>query len=135
MAKYRRGRINEALAQELSVALRDARDPGLAEAFISITRAEVAPDLRNAKVYFSHMGENDKEVLAALRRATPMFRRHLAETLNLRLTPELTFAADHSIEHGARIHQLLSQIKEEDAKRAAEAADSADSGEEDGADA
>ena len=42
MAKYRRGRINEALAQELSVALRDARDPGLAEAFISITRAEVA---------------------------------------------------------------------------------------------
>ena len=121
MAKYRRGRINEALAQELSVALRDARDPGLAEAFISITRAEVAPDLRNAKVYFSHMGENDKEVLAALRRATPMFRRHLAETLNLRLTPELTFAADHSIEHGARIHQLLSQIKEEDARRAAEA--------------
>lgn len=132
MAKYRRGRINEALAQELSVALRDARDPGLAEAFISITRAEVAPDLRNAKVYFSHMGENEKEVLAALRRATPMFRRHLAETLNLRLTPELTFAADHSIEHGARIHQLLSQIKEEDARRAAEnAAESDGKGEDD----
>lgn len=126
MAKYRRGRINEALAQELSVALRDARDPGLAEAFISITRAEVAPDLRNAKVYFSHMGENDKEVLAALRRATPMFRRHLAETLNLRITPELTFAADHSIEHGARIHRLLAEIKEEEARRAADAAPAAD---------
>ena len=132
MAKYRRGRINEALAQELSVALRDARDPGLAEAFISITRAEVAPDLRNAKVYFSHMGDSDKEVLAALRRATPMFRRHhLAETLNLRLTPELTFAADHSIEHGARIHQLLAEIKEEEAKRAAEAEDATDGAEED----
>ena len=121
MANHRRGRINEALAQELSVALRDARDPGLAEAFISITRAEVAPDLRNAKVYFSHMGDSDKEVLAALRRATPMFRRHLAETLNLRITPELTFAADHSIEHGARIHKLLAEIKEEEARRAADA--------------
>ena len=67
------------------------------------------------------MGDSDKEVLAALRRATPMFRRHLAETLNLRITPELTFAADHSIEHGARIHKLLAEIKEGEAKRAADA--------------
>ena len=59
--------------------------------------------------------------IAALRRATPMFRRHLAETLNLRITPELTFAADHSIEHGARIHKLLAEIKEEEARRAADA--------------
>ena len=111
MAKYRQGRINEALAEELAIALREARDPGIAEAFVSVLRAEVAPDLRNAKIYVSHLAESDKEVLAALKRATPMLRRHLAQTLNLRLTPELYFVADHSIEHGARISELLSQIQ------------------------
>ena len=126
MSKYRRGRINDAVAEELAIALGEVREPKVINNFVSITRAEVAPDLRNAKVYFSHMGENDKEMLAALRRATPMFRRHLAETLNLRITPELTFAADHSIEHGARIHQLLAEIKEEEARRAADAAPAAD---------
>ena len=124
MAKYRRGRINEALAEELAIALREARDPGIVESFITVTRAEVAPDLRNAKVYVSHMGENEKEVLAALKRATPMLRRHLAQTLNLRLTPELLFVPDHSIEHGARISELLEQIRrEETAKEASEEAD------------
>ena len=116
MAKYRRGRINEALAEEVAIVLREAADPGIALSFVTVTRAEVAPDLRNAKVFVSHMGESDKEVLAALKRATPMIRRHLAETLNLRLTPDLYFVADHSIEHGARISELLEQIREDSAK-------------------
>ena len=121
MAKHRRGRINEAVAEELAIALREAADPGIVEAFITVTRAEVAPDLKIAKIYFSHMGESDKEAIAALTRATPMLRRHLAQTLNLRITPDLIFSADHSIEHGARIAELLEQIHREDEKKATEA--------------
>ena len=55
--------------------------------------------------------------MRALGRAAGMLRRHLAMTLNLRITPELIFAADHSIAHGARIAELLRQIHEEDAAR------------------
>lgn len=117
MSQYRKGRINEAIAQELSVALREARDPVIASSFVSVTRAEAAPDLKIAKVYFSHLSGEEKEVKKALERATGMLRRHLAQTLNLRITPELIYAPDHSGAHGARISELLNQIRKEDEAR------------------
>lgn len=119
MGKYRRGRINDAIAQELAIALREARDPRIASALVSVTRAEVSADLKIANVYFSCLGDK-KEVLAALRSATGMLRRHLASTLNLRITPELLFHADSSIEHGAHIAELLSQIHKSDAESSGE---------------
>lgn len=114
MAKHRQGRINDAVARELAVALRELRDPRLHDNFVSITRAEVAADLRSARVYFSAMG-NGEAAEAALRAATGKFRHHLAVTLNLRITPELLFYADGSIEHGAHIATLLREIHEKDA--------------------
>lgn len=123
MPSYRKGRINEAIARELCVALREARDPVIAEAFVSVTRAEAAPDLKIAKIYFSHLAGEEKEVKKALVRAQGMLRRHLAETLNLRITPELLFAPDKSGEHGARISALLHQIHAEDAAREAQKAE------------
>ncbi len=126
MASYRKGRINEAIARELSVALRDARDPVLAASFVSVTRAEAAPDLKIAKIYFSHLSGEEKEVKRALIRATGMLRRHLAETLNLRITPDLVYAPDHSGAHGARISELLHRIEEEDKARAAQKTDTDD---------
>ena len=110
MANYRRGRINDAIAQELSIALREARDPRIASALVSVTHAEVSADLKIAKIYFSSMGDK-KDVLSALRSASGMLRRHLAMTLNLRMTPELLFYADSSIEHGAHIAELLHGIE------------------------
>ena len=119
MPSYRKGRINEAIAHELCIALREARDPVIAEAFVTVTRAEAAPDLKIAKIYFSHLAGEEKEVKQALVRAQGMLRRHLAMTLNLRITPELLFTPDKSGEHGARISALLKQIHEEDAAREA----------------
>ena len=65
MPSYRKGRINEAIANELCVALREARDPVIVEAFVSVTRAEAAPDLKIAKIYFSHLAGEEKEVKKA----------------------------------------------------------------------
>ena len=113
MSKYRRGRINDAVAQELAIALREVRDPGVVDNFVSITRAEVAPDLYNATIYYSCMGE-EKAVRDALVRCTGMLRHHLAVTLNLRVTPMLAFVHDRSIEHGAHIAQLLEEIHAEE---------------------
>ena len=109
MAKYRRGRINDAVAQELAIAIGEVREPKVINNFVSITRAEVAPDLKYASVYFSCMGDSD-EALLGLKKCTGMLRHHLATTLNLRITPELNFIKDGSIEHGARIAKLLDEI-------------------------
>ena len=116
MAKYRRGRINDAVAEELAIALGDVREPKVINNFVSITRAEVAPDLRYATVYYSCIGNAD-EAGEGLKKCTGMLRHHLAMTLNLRITPELNFVKDGSIEHGARIAKALADIKAEDEKR------------------
>ena len=123
MAKYRQGRINDAAAQELAVALRDVRDPRITSSMVSITRADVTRDLKIAKVYFSSMGD-PAEAKKALTGAAGLFRCRLAAALNLRITPELVFIPDNSIEHGARISELLRQI---DAERAAREADPGES--------
>lgn len=109
MAKYRRGRINDAVAKELAIALGDVREPMVINNFVSITRAEVAPDLKYATVYFSAMGNSD-EAKNGLKKCAGMLRHHLAVTLNLRITPELNFVKDGSIEHGAKIARLLEEI-------------------------
>ena len=113
MAKYRRGRINDAVAQELAIALGNVREPKVINNFVSITRAEVAPDLKYAAVYFSCIGDAD-EALSGLKKCTGMLRHHLAVTLNLRITPELNFIKDGSIEHGAKIARLLEEINSKD---------------------
>ena len=83
--------------------------------FISITRAEVAPDLKYATVYFSCIGDT-KEAGEGLKKCTGMLRHHLAVTLNLRITPELRFVKDGSIEHGAKIAKFLEEIKAQEKK-------------------
>ena len=113
MAKYRRGRINDAVAKELAIALGDVREPKVVNNFVSITRAEVAPDLKYATVYFSCIGDW-QEAAEGLKKCTGMLRHHLATTLNLRITPALTFVKDGSIEHGAKIAKLLDEIMGQD---------------------
>ena len=55
------------------------------------------------------MGDS-KEALEGLKKCTGMLRHHLAVTLNLRITPELKFIKDGSIEHGAKIARFLEEI-------------------------
>ena len=112
MARYRQGRLNEAVANEIAVALTKVREPRLAGALVSITHAEVTPDLKQAKIYFSTM-DDPKEILEGFKRASGVLRHHLAVTLNLRITPELIFRHDTSLEHGAHIASLLKQIESE----------------------
>ncbi|MBQ8381175.1 MAG: 30S ribosome-binding factor RbfA [Clostridia bacterium] len=109
MAKYRRGRINDAVAEALAVAVGEVREPKVINNFVSITRAEVAPDLKYATVYFSCIGDS-AEAGEGLKKCTGMLRHYLAVNLNLRITPELAFVKDGSIEHGAKIARILEEI-------------------------
>ena len=111
MANYRRGRINDEMQKELSAVLRDVKDPRVSGAFISITAVDVTPDLKFAKVYYSAMLGDKKEVAKRLRSSAGYIRKMIASRMNLRVTPEFTFFEDHSIEHGAHISKLLNSIE------------------------
>lgn len=110
MANYRRGRINDEVQKEIAGILREVKDPRVSKAFVSITGAEVTPDLKYAKIYYSALYGDKKEVRLGLRAAAGFIRGQLARRMNLRMTPELTFIEDGSIEHGAKISKILEGI-------------------------
>ena len=111
MAKYRRGRINEEMQKELTVILRRVKDPRVSDAFISITAADCTADLKYAKIYYSAMGGDKKEIAKGLRAAAGFIRRELASSLNLKMTPELTFIEDASVAYGAHIASILNKLE------------------------
>ncbi len=113
MAKYRRGRINDETVKEISQILRDVKDPRVSSAFISVIAADVTPDLKFAKIYYSVLTGDAKEVAKGLASSTGYIRRCLAQNLNLRITPELTFIRDTTSENGAHISELLHKIERE----------------------
>ena len=114
MANYRTGRVNEELMKALCEIIRTVKDPRVSTSFISITAVDCTPDLKNAKVWYSVMGERRKgDTQKGLVNATGYIRTQIAKILNLRITPELKFIPDESMKHGAHIAGLMKQVEEE----------------------
>jgi ribosome-binding factor A len=111
MAKYRQGRINDEMRKELAEILRDVKDPRVSGAFISVTGVEATPDLKFAKVYYSVLTGDKKEIGKGLKSSAGYIRGQLARRMNLRMTPELSFYEDTSIAYGAHISKILSGIE------------------------
>ena len=111
MAKYRQGRINDEMQKELAEILREVKDPRVSGAFISVTGVEATPDLKFAKVYYSVLTGDKKEIAKGLKSSAGYIRGQLARRMNLRMTPELTFYEDNSIAYGAHISKILSGIE------------------------
>ena len=124
MASHRPDRVGEQIRDELSALLSRGvvHDPGIG--FITLTRVKVSPDLQVARVFYTSLGDDKarKETAKALTRATPFLRRQVGGILGLRRVPELEFRFDESIEHQDRIEQILRDLHEEDAQRAASTA-------------
>ena len=111
----RRDKVAEAIRQEASTIIHDKlKDPRLG--FVTITNAEVTADLRYAKIFFSVLGSDDayRKTKEALDSAAGFVRKLIAERLNLRFAPEVTFYEDRSTEYSVRIEEVLNEIKELD---------------------
>ena len=108
-------RVADLVRSELSLlVLTEAHDPELRK--VTITDVEMPPDLRSAKVFFSCLGGDEERAKAAdaLRRAAGYLRREVGQRCRLRYAPELHFMPDHSLERGARIEELLQQVRPPD---------------------
>lgn len=109
----RLGRINEELKREISQVINYEMTNTNVTGMISVTRVKISPDLRYAKVYVSIFNsKNVKKTLEGLKKSEGFIRTRIANTINLRTTPELVFVYDDSEEQGARIDKILREIKE-----------------------
>jgi ribosome-binding factor A len=127
MQGSRPDRIGEQIRQEISQLLaRSVHDPGIG--FVTITRVKVSPDLQQARVFYTQLGDDKarRDTVKALERALPFLRRQMGSHMRLRRVPELTFTFDESVEKQDRIEKILLDLAEERRQRALEQGDATD---------
>lgn len=115
--KRRQEQLNSQLLEVLSTVLQtEMRDPRLQ--LLNVTRVQVNRDASHAMIYFTSLEDETerKDIEKALHGAKGFLRSVLAETLDLRQTPDLTFRYDEAAEETQRVLDLLDQIAEERAK-------------------
>ena len=135
MAGVRKERLEELLKREISdIIRREVKDPRIG--FVTVTDAEVSGDLSFARVFVSVLGSEEQQAasLKGLNSATRFIRGEFGQRIKLRQVPEISFRFDKSIQHGARIHELLEQVKREEAEGAGPDAPGAAASEEAGDD-
>lgn len=113
-------KVNDLVQSELADLLRRrVKDPVLADAFLSITRVEVSPDLARARVHVSVMddaagpdggGGAGGSVREALERTEPFLHRELARRIRIRRAPRLRFVIDESIAEADRLTALMREV-------------------------
>ncbi len=109
--------VSQEVRRELSRLMLDGvKDPRVAP-LTTVTDVTVAPDLKTAKVYVSVYGDAEvkKNTMDGLKNAAPYLRSMLAKNLNMRLTPQLFFVLDDSLEYAMKIEGMIASLhKEED---------------------
>lgn len=108
----RLNRINEELRKELSSILAfDLKNPNIT-GMLSVTKVKITPDFKYAKVYVSILNsKNIEKTMQGLKESAGYIRSQIAKTINLRITPELNFELDDSLEYGEKIESILKDLK------------------------
>ena len=110
----RLNRINEELRKELSSILAfELKNPNIT-GMLSVTKVKITPDFKYAKVYVSILNSKDVEkTMQGLKESAGFIRSRIAKDVNLRITPELVFEIDDSLEQGMRIDSILKDLKKD----------------------
>lgn len=115
MASLRIERINEELKRQIGRIINNEVKNSNITGMITVTKVKTTPDLRYARVYVSIYGsKNLKLTFESLSKVGKFIRSRIANSVNLRMTPEIIFVHDDSEITGGRIDEILKEIKEND---------------------
>jgi ribosome-binding factor A len=110
-------RVAEAVREEVASFLTEgAKDPRIV-GFVTVTGVDVTNDLRHARVYVSIMASDEERTttLEGLESLAPHLRSRVASAVRLRIAPEIEFRLDRTVERAARIENLLSELRRDEA--------------------
>lgn len=112
MSYNRPERVAEEIRKEIATMLfEEIHDPRIG--FVTITKVAVSKDLRQAKVYFSMMGDEKEKTktMEGLQSAGGYIKREVGKRLKLRHFPDIIFKFDDSLEYASRIEKIIKEIK------------------------
>ena len=107
---FRMEKINAEVQKTLSEIINDdLRNPMLDDCVLTVSQVKVAPDFSSARAYISALNtsESHEVIINELTKSASFIRKRLAEKLNFKRTPNLTFIYDDSLEQGERIKKLI----------------------------
>lgn len=120
----RSDRVAERVRADISeLLLKKVHDPRIG--FVTITRVKASDDLRNMTVYVSAFGQDavaKKRTLDGLKSATPFLEREVFRGLAIKVSPELIFRLDDSLEKGQQVLRSIKEAIASDAKTPEEGA-------------
>jgi len=101
----------EAIREVVSMAiLTELRDPRVKN--VTVVSVEVLPDMKSAKVFVSIMGSEKEQQLslAGLQNAAGFLQRKIADRIETRYTPRLTFVLDKGVKHSLEVARILREV-------------------------
>lgn len=110
MKAHRLARVNSVIREVASeTVLFEVRDPRVKN--VTVTRAEVTPDLQRAKVYVSIMGTEKEQQLClhGLRSAAGYVQAKLGDRMKTRYTPVVQFVLDTGVKNSIEVTRLLNE--------------------------
>ena len=105
----RLARVNEVLREVIADELGRIDDEHLA--LLAVTGVDAEPDLRHARVWLSSLSD---DAAAALQRHRPRLQGAIGRQLRIKRTPELAFDADPAVASGARVEDILRNLRKDD---------------------
>ena len=114
MLPYKRSqRVGHLIKKEVSdIILNRLKDSRLG--FITVTDVRVTDDLKLARVHYSVLKDEDREVTGRILEASrPYIRSELGKRIKMKFTPELEFLFDEGPSYGDHISRLFKEIQEE----------------------
>ncbi len=114
MKRHRLQKAAEAIRQVVSWSiLTQVKDPRVRD--VTVTAVELSADMRQAKVHVSIMGTQAQQELAlhGLRNAAGFLQSQIAEKIDTRYTPRLTFVLDQGVKKSIELMRLFKKVEQE----------------------
>lgn len=111
MTSQRIRRVNEILREVIADECRNLKDPRIG--FLTVTGVSTSPDLRNASVYYTVLGDEQAtaDTERALAGAASRVRAAIGSQIRLKYLPKLRFVPDPAVFHARRIEEILGEIE------------------------
>ena len=111
MTSRRLLKANEAIREVVSMAiLTELRDPRVKN--VTVVGVDVAPDMKSAKVSVSIMGDEKQQKLSlsGLQNAAGFLQQKIAERIDTRYTPRLSFVMDKGVKNSLEVMRILNEV-------------------------
>lgn len=112
MESKRQQKFNKLIQKELGEIFQREGRPIVGNAFVTVTRVMISPDLSVARVYLSFLLDKDKSSFDQIVERKSELRKHLGNRIgkSVRIVPEIALFMDDSASYAQHIDKVIGDL-------------------------